>query len=44
MFLFELHWISPHSQLVAELVFGKIQPSVAFSDGPETLANYWLPA
>ena len=44
MFLFELeHWISPHSQLVAELVLGKIHPNVVFSGAPETLANHWLP-
>ena len=36
-------WISPHSQLVAELVFGKIRPSVVFSGAPETLTNHWFP-
>ena len=45
MFLFELqHWISPHLQLVAELVLGKIHPNVVFSGAPETLVNHWLPA
>ena len=44
VFLFELQqWISPHSQLVAELVLGKFHPSVVFSGAPETLANHWLP-
>ena len=44
MFLFGLqHLISPHSQLVAELVLGKIQASVVFSGAPKTLANHWLP-
>ena len=36
-------WISPHSQPVAGLVLGKIQPSVVFSGAPETLANLSLP-
>ena len=45
VFLLELqHWISPHSQLVAELVLGKIHPNVVPSGAPETLANHWLPA
>ena len=44
VFLFGLqHWISPHSQLVAELELGKIQPSVVFSGAPETLTNHSLP-
>ena len=44
VFLFELeHWISPHSQLVAELVLGKIHRNVIFSGASETLANHWLP-
>ena len=44
VFLFRLqHWISPLSQLVAELVLGKIWPSVVFTGVPETLANHWLP-
>ena len=37
------HLISPHSQPVAELVLGKIRPSVVFSGAPETLANHSLP-
>ena len=42
-FLFGLqHWISPHSQPVAELVLGKIRPSVVFSGSPEILANHSL--
>ena len=45
MFLFELqHWISPHSQLVADLVLGKIHRNVVFSGAPETLTNHCLPA
>ena len=44
VFLFGLqHWISPHSQPVAELVLGKILPSVVLSGAPETLANRSLP-
>ena len=44
MFLFGLQYRSyPHYQLVAELVLGKIPPSVVFSVSPETLANHWLP-
>ena len=44
MFLFGLqHGISSHSQFVAELVLGKIQPNVVFSGAPETLTNRWLP-
>ena len=43
MFLFGLqHWISPHSQLVAELVLVKIRTRVVFSGAPETLANHSL--
>ena len=30
-------------QIVAELVFGKIRPSVVFSGAPESLANHWFP-
>ena len=38
MFLFGVqHWISPHSQVVAELLLGKIQPSVVF----QVLLKLW---
>ena len=44
MFLFGLqHWISPHSQPVAELVLGKIRLRVVSSGAPKTLANHSFP-
>ena len=41
MFLFELQqWLSPHSQLVAELVLGKIHPNEIFSGAPGTWCHF----